>query len=55
MVVQEGGECTTRKFFDKNKLGGAVDSEEQDALQRNLVMLDHQAIVNVLIFNRNKC
>lgn len=41
-AVHKGGECTTSKFFDNNKLGGAVDSfEEQDALQRDIDILDH--------------
>lgn len=54
--LHDGGKCTTSKVVDNIKLGGAVDSfEGQDALQRDLDILDHWAIVSGLKCNRNKC
>ncbi|KAK4830104.1 hypothetical protein QYF61_008531 [Mycteria americana] len=43
-------------FADDTKLGGAVDSlMGQEALQRYLDRLEHQAIINSMKFNKNKC
>lgn len=40
-------EHTTHKLAGDNRLGGAVDSfEGQDALQRDVDTLEHQAMIN---------
>ncbi|KAK4815481.1 hypothetical protein QYF61_003017 [Mycteria americana] len=54
--LEAGVECTTSKFANETKLGGAVDSlEGQEALQRDLDSLGHWAIINGMKFNKNKC
>ncbi|KAK4816201.1 hypothetical protein QYF61_012666 [Mycteria americana] len=54
--LEAGVECTISKFGDDAKLGGAVDAlEGQEASQRDLNRLEHQAIINDMTFNKNKC
>ena len=49
-------ECTINKFADGAKLGGAVDSlEGAEALQRDLVRLEHWAMINGMKLNKCKC
>ncbi|KAJ7402743.1 rna-directed dna polymerase from mobile element jockey-like [Pitangus sulphuratus] len=48
-----GTEC---KFADDTKLGGAVDSlEEQEALKRDLDRLEHWSLIIGMKFNKSKC
>jgi len=54
--VAAGVERTPSKFPDDAKLGGAVDSlQEQEALQRDLDRLEYWAIINGMKFTKNKC
>ncbi|KAK4830473.1 hypothetical protein QYF61_011197 [Mycteria americana] len=53
--LDAGVECTISKFADNSKPGGAVDSERQEASQRDLDRLEHWAIINGMKFNKSKC
>ncbi|XP_009945468.1 PREDICTED: anoctamin-2-like, partial [Leptosomus discolor] len=48
-------EFTISKFAHDTKLGGAVDSLEQEALQRHLERLEYWAIINSMKLNKSKC
>ena len=54
--INNGTECTLRKFVDDTKLCGAVDMpKRQDAIQRGLDRLEQWAKVNLMKFNKSKC
>ena len=54
--INDGIECTHRKFADDTKLSAVVDTVEgMDANQRDLNRLERWAQVNLMRFNTAKC
>ena len=53
--INRGTECTFSRFADDTKLSGAVDTEETDAIQSDLVKLKNWAQENLRKFNKAKC
>ena len=54
--IDSGIKCTPSKLVDVTKLCGAVNTTEiQDAIQKDLDMLEKWAQMNLMRFNRDIC
>ncbi|CAM4534474.1 unnamed protein product [Lepidochelys kempii] len=54
--LEDGVDCTLRKFADDTELGGVVDMlEGRDRIQKDLDKLEDWAKRNLMRFNKDKC